>query len=102
MDRSAFEGAFYCPPGTHPDTPTLCSAPIVAARRRARSEGYTLIEGTASLGGAGRHWSRSEAYESLRDEILDQLAPLCRSTSCSSGSMARWWRTAMTTAKAIC
>ena len=27
VDRSAFESAFYCPPGTHPDTPTLCSAP---------------------------------------------------------------------------
>lgn len=49
VDRSAFEGGFYCPPGTHPDTPTLCSAPTVAARRRAASEGYELVEGTAHL-----------------------------------------------------
>jgi microcystin degradation protein MlrC len=62
VDRSAFESAFYCPPGTHPDTPTLCSAPIVAARRRAASEGYEPA-GLVSRDG----------YESLRDEILGQL-----------------------------
>src|SRR6478752_6576287 len=48
VDRSAFEGAFYCRPGTHPPTPTLCSAPMVAARRRADADGFTLIEGTAT------------------------------------------------------
>ena len=37
VERSAFESAFYCPPGAHPDTPTLCSAPVVAARRRAKA-----------------------------------------------------------------
>ena len=35
VDRSAFESAFYCPPGTHPDTPTLCSAPACTPRRHA-------------------------------------------------------------------
>lgn len=73
VDRSAFESAFYCPPGTHPETPTLCSAPMVAARRRAGSEGYTLIEGTATWAEPAGLVSQ-EAYESLRDEILDQLA----------------------------
>lgn len=73
VDRSAFESAFYCPPGTHPDTPTLCSAPVVAALRRAASEGYTLIEGTATWAEPAGLVSR-EAYESLRDEILGQLA----------------------------
>lgn len=72
VDRSAFEGAFYCPPGTHPETPTLCSAPIVAARRKAASEGYELVEGTATWAEPAGLVSR-EAYESLRDEILGQL-----------------------------
>src|SRR6478609_121420 len=72
VDRSAFESAFYCPPGTHPATPTLCSAPMVAARRRARADGFTLIEGTSTWAEPAGLVSR-EAYESLRDEILDQL-----------------------------
>ncbi|MGZ8999268.1 MAG: M81 family metallopeptidase, partial [Allosphingosinicella sp.] len=72
VDRSAFESAFYCPPGAHPDTPTLCSAPVVAARRRAKADGFTLIEGTATWAEPAGLVSR-EAYESLRDEILDQL-----------------------------
>lgn len=42
VNRSAFESAFYCPPGPHPETPTLCSAPVVAARRRAQADGFTL------------------------------------------------------------
>jgi microcystin degradation protein MlrC len=72
VDRSAFESAFYCPPGAHPDTPTLCSAPVVAARRRARTDGLTLIEGTATWAEPAGLVARA-AYESLRDEILDQL-----------------------------
>ena len=63
---------FLLPPGTHPETPTLCSAPMVAARRRARTDGFTLIEGTATWAEPAGLVSR-EAYESLRDEILDQL-----------------------------
>jgi microcystin degradation protein MlrC len=72
VDRSAFESAFYCPPGAHPETPTLCSAPVVAARRRARTDGFTLIEGTATWAEPAGLVAR-EAYESLRDEILQQL-----------------------------
>jgi microcystin degradation protein MlrC len=72
VDRSAFESAFYCPPGTHPDTPTLCSAPMVAARQRARRDGFELIEGTATWAEPAGLVSR-EAYESLRDEILGQI-----------------------------
>jgi microcystin degradation protein MlrC len=72
VDRSAFESAFYCPPGTHPDTPTLCSAPVIAARRRAATDGLTLIEGTATWAEPAGLVSR-EAYESLRDDILGQL-----------------------------
>jgi microcystin degradation protein MlrC len=71
-DRFSFEDAFYAPPGQHPDTPTLCSAPFIAARRRARADGLTLIEGTATWAEPAGLVARA-AYESLRDEILDQL-----------------------------
>ena len=66
------EIAFY-PPGKHPATPTLCTAPLWVGRRRAKEEGWTLIEGTATLGGAGGHRTARAAYEELRDEILGQL-----------------------------
>ena len=72
VDRSAFERAFYAPPGKHPDTPTLTTAPIVAARRRAKLDGFTLIEGTSAWAEPAGLVARG-AYESLRDEILDQL-----------------------------
>ena len=72
IDRDAFVDAFYAPPGQHPDTPTLCSAPFVAARKRAAAEGFTLIEGTAAWAEPAGLVARA-AYESLRDEILAQL-----------------------------
>jgi microcystin degradation protein MlrC len=71
-DRASFESAFYAGPGAHPDTPTLCSAPMVVLRRRAREEGITLIEGTAAWAEPGGLLQR-QAYEQLRDEILGQL-----------------------------
>jgi microcystin degradation protein MlrC len=73
VDRTAFEDAFYARPGEHPPTPTLCSAPFIAARNRAAREGYTLIEGTAAWAEPAGLVAR-DAYESLRDEILAQLA----------------------------
>ncbi len=73
VGRAAFENAFYCPPGRHPETPTLCTAPIVAARSRARKDGFELIEGTSAWAEPAGLVSRS-GYESLRDEILGQLA----------------------------
>ena len=45
-DRASFDMAFYAGPGKHPETPTLCSSPIVALRKRAAQEGLTVIEGT--------------------------------------------------------
>jgi microcystin degradation protein MlrC len=72
VDRQAFERAFYAPPGTHPDTPTMTTAPIIAARARAKRDGFTLIEGTAAFAEPAGLVARG-AYESLRDEILDQL-----------------------------
>ena len=73
VDRAAFERAFYAPPGAHPETPTLCSAPVIAARRRAPSESFTLVEGTSAWAEPAGLVARV-AYESLRDEILEQLA----------------------------
>jgi microcystin degradation protein MlrC len=70
-DRASFEAALYAPPGKHPPTPTLCSSPLVALRRRAH-EGFELIEGTAAWAEPGGLLQR-QAYEELRDEILDQL-----------------------------
>ena len=68
-DRRAFQ---HFPPGTHPPTPTLCSAPIVAAREAAAAGGHTLVEGSASWAEPAGMVGRA-AYLSLRDEILDQL-----------------------------
>ncbi len=70
-DRRAFAKSYY-PPGTHPDTPTLCSAPLIAARKAAAAGGHTLIEGTATWAEPAGLVGRA-TYEELRDEILGQL-----------------------------
>lgn len=67
-----FYEAFYAGPGRHPETPTLCSAPLVVARRRAQAEGWTLIEGTSAWAEPSGTCAKA-AYEYLRDEILGQL-----------------------------
>ena len=71
-DRASFEMAFYAGPGKHPETPTLCSSPMVALRRRAAAEGLTVIEGTATWAEPGGLVQR-QTYEALRDEILGQF-----------------------------
>ncbi|MCX5577914.1 M81 family metallopeptidase [Kaistia terrae] len=71
-DRASFEMAFYAGPGQHPETPTLCSSPMVALRRRAKADGIDLIEGTATWAEPGGLLQR-QTFEALRDEILDQL-----------------------------
>jgi microcystin degradation protein MlrC len=71
-DRASFEMAFYAGPGQHPDTPTLCSSPIVALRKRAAADDIDLVEGTATWAEPGGLLQRA-TYEGLRDEILDQL-----------------------------
>lgn len=69
---SSFHDAFYAPPGQHPADAKLCTAPLWVARRRAREEGWTLVEGTATFAEPAGLVSR-EAHETLRDEILAQL-----------------------------
>jgi len=68
----SFYESFYAPPGQHPDDAKLCTAPLWVARRRARAEGWTLIEGSCSFAEPAGLVSR-EAYETLRDEVLEQL-----------------------------
>ncbi|QND49219.1 M81 family metallopeptidase [Rhizobium lusitanum] len=72
VDRRAFEASLYAPPGMHPETPTLCSAPITVGRRVAAEKGWELIEGTAAWADPAGLVNR-QTYEDLRDEILDQL-----------------------------
>jgi microcystin degradation protein MlrC len=72
IDRKAFEASLYAPPGQHPETPTLCSAPITVGRTVCADRGWTLVEGTAAWADPAGLINR-ETYESLRDEILDQL-----------------------------
>jgi microcystin degradation protein MlrC len=68
----SFHESFYAPPGQHPDDAKLCTAPLWAARRRARAEGWTLVEGTCTFAEPAGLVSR-EAWETLRDEVLAQL-----------------------------
>ena len=71
-DLASFKGTFYAGPGQHPDTPTLCSSPMVVLRKLARQQAITLIEGTATWAEPGGLVQR-QAFETLRDEILEQL-----------------------------
>lgn len=70
--KDNFFEAFYAAPGEHPDRPTLCSAPLWVARRRAQNEGWTLIEGSSAWAEPSGTCARA-AYEHFRDEILAQL-----------------------------
>lgn len=72
IDRRGFEASLYAPPGTHPETPTLCTAPITVGRKLAAEKAFTLIEGTAAWADPAGLLNR-RAFESLRDEILAQL-----------------------------
>lgn len=72
IDRRGFEDSLYAPPGQHPETPTLCTAPITVGRKVCRKKGWTLIEGTAAWADPAGLVNRA-TYEGLRDEILGQL-----------------------------
>ena len=69
---SAYRARGYYPAGQHPDRMQMFSGPLWAARQRAVGKDWTLIEGmTAGATPAGvttRH-----AYETLRDELLEDL-----------------------------
>lgn len=71
-DLEAFRESFYAPPGTHPVTPTLCSAVYTAARAREAELGWELIEGTACWAEPGGIVNQA-AWEFLRDQLLAEL-----------------------------
>lgn len=68
----SFEEAYAYRPGEHPDAPRHCTAPLYVGRRRAKQEGFTLIEGSCFWAEPSGTCARS-AYEAMRDEILGQL-----------------------------
>lgn len=72
IDRRAFEASLYAPPGTHPETPTLCSAPLTVGRKVVAEKNWELVEGTAAWADPAGLVNR-ETYEGLRNEILEQL-----------------------------
>ena len=71
-DLDSFRASLYAPPGQHPVTPTLCTAPLTIARARSRAEGWTLIEGTTAFADPAGYVQKA-AYDHLRDTILSEL-----------------------------
>jgi microcystin degradation protein MlrC len=66
------ESVFFRP-GEHPaDAPRMCTAPLFVGRARARTEGFELIEGSCFAASPAGTTNRAD-YETMRDEILDQL-----------------------------
>jgi microcystin degradation protein MlrC len=70
--RETYEQRLYFPPGKHPDHGTLCTGPLWVARRRAKQEGFELIEGSCFWAEPSGPTTQA-GYESMRDEILEQL-----------------------------
>ncbi|BBK44092.1 microcystinase C [Allostella vacuolata] len=70
--KESFLEDFYVGPGQHPDRPTLFAGPLWAARKRVATKGWTVVEGSCSFAQPAGITVR-QAYEELRDEILDQL-----------------------------
>src|SRR5690606_34323227 len=68
----SFKARGYYPAGTHPDTMLQFSGPLWAARERAKEHGWTVIEG-AVAGAVPAGLTTRFAYETLRDEILQDL-----------------------------
>lgn len=71
-DLSDFTQSFYAPPGSHPETPTLCTGIFPELRRRARGGEIELIEGTATWAEPGG-LVNAKTWHHLRDEVLGQL-----------------------------
>jgi len=69
---SIFEETFLYPAGAHPDKPTHFTAPLWAARERAKTHGWTVIEGLCAFAQPAGVTVR-KVYETLRDRILDDL-----------------------------
>lgn len=69
----AYRESVFLRPGEHPAaSPLMCTAPLWVARRRAKAEGFTLIEGSCFAASPAGTTNRAD-YEFMRDEILDQV-----------------------------
>jgi microcystin degradation protein MlrC len=68
----AFTDKLHFPPGKHPDHPTLQSAAVWVTRERAKTDGFTCIEGSSYAAQPGGMATR-DAFERMRDEILGEL-----------------------------
>jgi microcystin degradation protein MlrC len=69
----AYKECVFLRPGEHPDdTPLMCTAPLWVARRRAKAEGFELVEGSCFAASPAGTTNRAD-YEFMRDEILGQL-----------------------------
>ena len=69
----AFAQTFLYRPGEHPRALTEVSAPLHVLRERSEQQGWNVVEGTYAFALPAGRVGRS-AYETLRDEILAQLA----------------------------
>jgi microcystin degradation protein MlrC len=70
---AGFKESVFLRPGEHPeDAPRMCTAPLWVARRRAKAEGFTLVEGSCFAASPAGTTVRKD-YECMRDEILDQV-----------------------------
>ena len=69
---SSFKDRGYYAAGQHPDSMTMFTGPLWAARLRGKSAGWTLIEGMCAGAQPSGTTSRA-AYETLRDELLADL-----------------------------
>ena len=68
----SYKEGVYLRPGEHPtDAPRMCTAPLFVARRRAKADGFTLIEGSCFAASPAGTTNRAD-YETMRDEILGQ------------------------------
>jgi microcystin degradation protein MlrC len=69
---SSFRDRGYYAAGQHPDNMTMFAGPLWAARDRARTHGWTLIEGMVA-GAQPSGITTRHAYETLREELLTDL-----------------------------
>ncbi len=69
---AGYRESVFLRPGEHPDdAPLMCTSPLWVARRRARADAFTLIEGSCFAASPAGTTVRKD-YELMRDEILAQ------------------------------
>lgn len=69
----SYRESVFLRPGEHPDdAPRMCTAPLFVARRRAKADGFELVEGSCFAASPAGTTNRAD-YEFMRDEILAQM-----------------------------